>query len=173
MIKLGEKPFYKYCPYCANALILEERGGKIRPVCKRCGFTQYLNPTVGVAVIIMEGEKILLGKRNRDPGKGKWCIPCGHVEWGEDVKEAAIREFREETGLKVKLLSVFDVLSNFHNPEHLTVGVWFMGEVIEGELCAGDDLDDVGFFSIFDLKVELAFPTDKVIIDRLRELFKK
>ena len=173
MVKLGEKPFYKYCPFCASPLVVEERGGRLRPVCKACGFVQYLNPTVGVAVIVLDGDRILLGKRAREPGKGRWCIPCGHVEWGEDVRDAAVREFEEETGLKVELEAVFDVLSNFHNPEHLTVGVWFMGRVVGGKLSAGDDLSDVGFFSVFGPEVELAFPTDEMVIGKLRRLFKK
>ncbi len=173
MPKLGEKPFYKYCPYCSAKLTLKEKGGMLRPVCEACGFVQFLNPTVGVAVIVVEGEKILLGKRNKPPALGKWCIPCGHVEWGEDVREAAKREFLEETGLVVDVGDVFEVLSNFHNPEHLTVGVWFWGNVIGGELRAGDDLSEVKFFSLWDLPKDMAFPTDRMVIDKLRKLFKK
>ena len=63
----------------------------------------FRNPTAGVAVIILEDGKILLGRRSRGRYKGAWCIPCGHVEWGEDVRCAARREFLEETGLEVEL----------------------------------------------------------------------
>ena len=47
-------------------------------------------------------------------GKAKrrgWCIPCGHVEWDEQVKEDAIRETREENGLLVTLDEVLAVQS--------------------------------------------------------------
>ncbi|WP_429162156.1 NUDIX domain-containing protein [Desulfitispora alkaliphila] len=44
------------------------------------------------------------GKRNNSY-KGQWCIPCGHVEWDEDVYEALKRETFEETGLKVEVKS--------------------------------------------------------------------
>ena len=37
------------------------------------------------------------------PWAGRWCIPCGHVDWGEDIREAARREMKEETGLIVEI----------------------------------------------------------------------
>lgn len=48
--------------------------------------------------------EVLLQKRG--PGCpdniGKWCCSCGYLNWGETLKEAAIRELYEETGIKVK-----------------------------------------------------------------------
>lgn len=57
--------------------------------------------TVG-AIITQEANgqtQILLTRRNIDPYKGKWCLPCGHINLNENVKDAVIREVREETGL--------------------------------------------------------------------------
>ncbi len=57
--------------------------------------------TVG-AIIIREFNRqtqILLTKRNHDPFKGKWCLPGGHIDPDENVKDAVIREVKEETGL--------------------------------------------------------------------------
>ncbi len=161
-------PLFRFCPFCGNSLHYKHNNNVLRPLCLQCGYAQYLNPTVGVAVVLVESGKILLGKRNRPPFPGKWCIPCGHVEWGEDVREAAAREFEEETGLKVRILDILDVHSNFHNPKHLTVGLWFLGKRIGGTLKAGDDLDEVAFFPIEKIDVELAFPTDVKVIKRLR-----
>jgi ADP-ribose pyrophosphatase YjhB (NUDIX family) len=89
------------------------------------------------------------------------------VEWGEDIRAAAVREFQEETGLIVKLHEVLAVHSNFHDPERLTVGVWFAGEVTAGDLQAGDDLDAVGFFPLEAPPVPLAFPTDALVVKEL------
>jgi ADP-ribose pyrophosphatase YjhB (NUDIX family) len=120
-----------------------------------------------IKAIIIRNEKILLGKRN-GTYQGKWCIPCGYVEWGEDVYDAVKRELLEETGLIIEPLDVYTVLSNFHNEEQHTVGIWFMAKEGGGELLVGDDLKEVRFFSFDDLP-ELAFPTDRVVLKRLKE----
>ena len=164
-------PFFSFCPYCGSSLSFG--GDPPRPRCGSCGYVQYLNPTVGVAVVLIEGGKILLGKRNRPPFAGLWCIPCGHVEWGEDVREAARREFLEETGLEVEVGEVLEVLSNFHNPLSLTVGVWFWGRRVGGRLRAGDDLDEVGFFPVDRIDVPLAFPTDEKVIKKVKNLLQE
>jgi len=119
-------------------------------------------------VIILKGEEILLVKR-RGSYNGAWCIPCGHVEWDEDIRACARREVREETGLQVELGPVFDVQSNFHDPEQHTVGVWFVGRIVGGRLQAGSDAAEVRFFPLEQLPVNMAFPTDLVVCEKLKE----
>jgi 8-oxo-dGTP diphosphatase len=163
---LPAQPF-RFCPYCASALCAVTRGGRDRPACPRCDFVQYRNPVVGVAVIVRRGTEVLLGRRSGSY-RGQWCIPCGYVEWDEDVREAARREFEEETGLQVRIGRVYTVHTNTHNPHLHTVGIWFEGTVTGGAAVAGDDLDEVGFFDLDRLPDPLAFPTDRLVLDRLR-----
>ncbi|QZY56848.1 NUDIX hydrolase [Crassaminicella profunda] len=155
---------YCYCPKCGGRLI-NKMHDKNRPVCSKCGFIFYQNPVVGVAAIVIKDDKILLGRRTNSY-RGEWCIPCGYVEWDEDVYEAAKREFLEETGLIIDINRVYNVHSNFHNPEKQTVGIWFVAKAIGGNLKADDDLDKVGYF-YFDELPKLAFPTDEKIIHQL------
>ena len=159
---------FRFCPKCGDRLHLKLRGGRQRLACQGCTFIFYRNPAVGVAAILLEDQRILLGRRAGGEYKGAWCIPCGYVEWGEEVREAAHREFLEETGLDVEVGPAYAVHSNFHNPEALTVGIWFQGVVIGGSLRPGDDLNAADYFPLDALPEPLAFPTDRLVLEQLR-----
>lgn len=68
------------------------------------------HPLVGVGALVKEGDSVLLIKRRYDPEKGFWSIPGGVLELGETVREAAQREVLEETGLRVELEELIDVI---------------------------------------------------------------
>ena len=160
---------FLFCPMCRTDLTSKTRGGRPRPHCRECGYVQYRNPVAGVAVICRRGQGILMGRRAAGQSRGgEWCIPCGYVEWGEDIREAAKREMLEETGLIIEVGPVYDVHSNFHDPRSLTVGVWFTGTIVGGTMSASDDVDMVDFFPLDQIPEPLAFPTDVLILDRLR-----
>jgi len=72
---------------------------------------------VGVGVVIICNGRILLEKRKSEPGKGKWSIPGGLVELGEEVEQTVIREVKEETGLEVEKPEHIDVVSNLEMDE--------------------------------------------------------
>ncbi len=159
---------YRFCPCCSGPLTPEVRNGHPRLVCQDCRQILYVNPAVGVAVVVRQGQEILWGRRNAGRYAGHWCIPCGYVEWGEEVRAAARREFQEETGLIVELGPILSVHSNFHDQERLTVGLWFAGQVVGGTLKPGDDLDQVSFYPLSSPPAPLAFPTDEVVLAELR-----
>jgi 8-oxo-dGTP diphosphatase len=58
-------------------------------------------PKVGVGVLIVDGNRILLGKRKNAHGDGSWGPPGGHLEYGESWQQCAQREALEETGLEI------------------------------------------------------------------------
>ncbi|MGD0742630.1 MAG: NUDIX domain-containing protein [Acidimicrobiales bacterium] len=58
-------------------------------------------PSLCVGVVAVEDDALLLVRRRHDPGAGRWSLPGGRVEQGETLREAACREAREETGLRL------------------------------------------------------------------------
>jgi 8-oxo-dGTP diphosphatase len=58
-------------------------------------------PVCAVGAIVIDKGAILLVKRDREPAKGQWSLPGGRVERGESLREAVVREVREETGIDV------------------------------------------------------------------------
>lgn len=165
------QPRGRFCPDCGGALFFDYRGGERKPFCPACGFVRYRNPAVGVAVVLRDAAgRVLLGKRAKGDYAGQWCIPCGYVEWDEDVREAAIREFAEETGLTVTLGKVVAVHSNFHNRDKQTVGIWFDGIAPSGELHPADgELTALEWHDPAQPPQPLAFPTDATVLQQLAD----
>jgi len=69
-------------------------------------------PVVGIGAVIIKEGKIALIKRGNEPSKGKWSIPGGHVELGENLQAAVIRETKEETCLDVDNPRLIDAVDN-------------------------------------------------------------
>ncbi len=69
-------------------------------------------PVVGVGSVIVKDGKLVLIKRGNEPSKGKWSIPGGHVELGECLETAVIRETKEETCLDADNPRLVDVVDN-------------------------------------------------------------
>ena len=56
-----------------------------------------------VGVLVRNGNKCLLCKRNNEGSfPGLWSLPAGKIEKNEKSKDAAIREFKEETDIDLK-----------------------------------------------------------------------
>ena len=146
MLPQDERP-YSYCPLCGGDLELRtlkttEPG---RLVCIQCGFIFYLDPKVAVATIIQDDRKqIVLVKRAIEPGYGKWVMPGGYVDRGEEVKVAAVREAREEVGLDVQLGRLINVYSY---PGRAPVINVYEATILGGCLACDDEGLEARFFT--------------------------
>jgi ADP-ribose pyrophosphatase YjhB (NUDIX family) len=69
------------------------------------------HPFVGVGALVHRGGKILLVKRAKEPNKGRWIIPGGLVELGENLEQAVLREVKEELGFDASIDLMLDVAS--------------------------------------------------------------
>lgn len=136
----------------------------------QCGFRFFENMGVGVAAVINgpTGQVLLVQRGSKQSGAGLWCFPCGYVEWGEDVQDAAAREAREEAGVTVEIGDVVQVAVNRHDLDRPTVGIWFAARLatLQPEPRAGDDAIAVGWFDPAN-PPPLAFPTDASVLAAL------
>jgi len=127
-------------------------------------------PFVGIGAVIVDGDRVVLVKRAHPPIQGQWSIPGGVLEVGELVREAAVREAREETGLIVEpgeLLGVFDRV--LRDPEQRVqyhyVLIDFLCRAVGGELRAASDAVEVRWFKREELPgLNLAEDTQEVIL---------
>jgi 8-oxo-dGTP diphosphatase len=157
---------WRWCPRCRGAL--EHRGDHVG--CAVCDFVSFPNMGVGAAVVVRNarGQVLMVRRSARQFGAGKWCFPCGYVEWGEDIRTAAAREAREEAGIDVAIGEPVHVETNLHQPDRPTVGIWFAATMRDPEATpvAGDDAEAVGWFDPTS-PPSLAFPNDAKLLARL------
>jgi ADP-ribose pyrophosphatase YjhB (NUDIX family) len=105
-------------------------------------------PIPAVGVVVLRGEEVLLIRRGRAPQKGGWSLPGGAQKLGETVRETALREVREETGLSVRLAGLIDVVDSLTpdgdgKPEYHYTLVDFAAHWVAGEAEAGGDAAEV------------------------------
>ncbi|MBM5789588.1 NUDIX domain-containing protein [Candidatus Parcubacteria bacterium] len=76
--------------------------------------TEPQRPRVGLGVVVIRDRKVLVGHRSGSHGEGTWCIPGGHVEFGESWESCARREVREETGLEIEQVQFLGVTDDWN-----------------------------------------------------------
>jgi len=91
--------FFKFCPSCKSTDFTFSNN--VRFHCNACDFTYYHNIAAAVAIVFTFEDKILFTVRNVDPDKGKWDLPGGFIDPGENAEAAACREIKEELGLNI------------------------------------------------------------------------
>jgi len=139
---------------------------------------------IGFGVMIIKNNQVLLGQRHDDSvkadselhGEGTWTMPGGKLEFGEDLKEAAIREMLEETGIELqkenlKFISLTnDIVSDAH---FVTVGFLCREFTGEAKVMEPDEITKWQWFNIDDLPKPMYFPSEKIIKNYLaKEIYK-
>ena len=130
----------------------------------------YLDyPFVGVGIVVWKEDRFLLIRRGKAPRKGEWSIPGGRQEIGETVRETAVREVKEETGLEVAVAGLIDVVDSIRRDAddriefHATL-IDFAAHWLSGEVEAGSDAMAVGWFTLDDLSnLSLWSETERII----------
>jgi len=142
--------------------VLEELGGesKIKEIS-----TRYFKPNVCADIVVnYKGRGIILIQRGNEPFKDKWAFPGGHFDLNDyNLRECAIRELYEETGIKVEVedLKLIKEYADFgRDPRGPTISIAYYVEISEGDIKAGDDAKNIQIFE--EIPNDLAFDHNKM-----------
>jgi 8-oxo-dGTP diphosphatase len=131
---------------------------------------KFPRPSVTTDCIIFsknpENRKVLLIKRKNEPFRNMWAFPGGFIDIQEDLKEAALRELEEESGLTgVSIEQFLTVGTPGRDPRGRTISIIYIGFVDDqaAEIKAGDDASETSWFEINNLP-DLAFDHNLIII---------
>jgi 8-oxo-dGTP diphosphatase len=123
------------------------------------GASKFMNerPVVGVIVVVRRGNRVLLAQRSRGTYLGKWGFPGGHVERGETIIEAGMRELMEETGVAATPRGVFTHLDVIGRDEAGAVAFHYvllavLADWVSGEGVAADDAADLRWITLDEMK---------------------
>lgn len=154
---------------CGGPLAQASIDGRERPRCDGCSFVLYQNPASASCAIVVAERTVCLVKRRIDPYRDHWTLPAGFQEYDESPRETAVREVREECGLDIEILDLFDVLYTTDDARKRGNLAVFLARPVGGSLRAGDDASDVGFFPIDELPQSIGFQNNRRILARLQE----
>jgi len=118
---------------------------------------------VAAAVVVLKHGRVLLVRRVNQPYRGRWTLPAGFVDAGEDPRRAAERECLEETGLTVRAGRVLDVIAGREHDKGADFVVVYTAELVAGALVPGDDADSAEWFELAELP-PLAFRATETVM---------
>jgi len=127
------EPMVRFCSRCGVELTFGQIEGEERDrlACPSCGFVFYVNPRLVVTTLpITDRGEVMLIRRGIAPGYDMWAQPGGFLEIDETVREAAVRETLEETGLQIEPLEIIGLYSRV---QAAVVVVAYEARIVGGE----------------------------------------
>ena len=93
----------------------------------------------------MDGGRLLMVRRGREPGLGKWSVPGGHLEQGETIAQAVARELAEETGVQAVCEGLVGWAERIGPGYHFVILNFWARVLPDQEPTPGDDADDAAW----------------------------
>ena len=109
-------------------------------------------PEVCVGAVAVAGDRLLLVRRGRDPGRGHWSIPGGRVEAGESLAEAAVRELVEETGVVGTCGALLGVAERRGDGHHFVILDYLVEVADPIPPVPGTDADEAAWVPLVDVR---------------------
>ena len=106
-------------------------------------------PEVIAGVVVEDKGRFLLVCEGTGSARGKWNLPAGHVEPGESLAAAAVRECEEETGYRVEIVRL---LGRFRESVTGKEQHAFLARIVSGALRVSEEQLDVRWFSREDVE---------------------
>ncbi len=166
--------FFKFCPNCATE---NPDSGAVPFQCSECGFAQFFGPVAAVGGLICNDQnQLLLVRRARNPGKGKWGLPGGFVDRDESIEQALAREVLEETSLQLVHSQYLMSHPNQYNHRGVVarvIDLFFTCQVDESDpiSLAEDELDYHEWVRPTDAHLQqMAFPSNRLAIEHWMSL---
>ncbi|MCC6551395.1 MAG: NUDIX domain-containing protein [Polyangiaceae bacterium] len=153
-----------FCPSCGAPV--EAVGGSAGR-CAGCGRSVFAGSKPAAGVFIERGGRLLLIRRCEDPGRGRWDVPGGFLDEGEDPEEGARREIREELDLDLGRIDLLFVAVNRWGAIAV-LDVLYRAVTTEHDPLPGSGAAEHAWFAPDELPEDLAFPWTGRLIERWR-----
>ncbi|UCD04138.1 MAG: nicotinamide-nucleotide adenylyltransferase [Candidatus Woesearchaeota archaeon] len=164
LLSKRNKEWKEYVPEGVK-YVIEERFGEERMVYLSENY-KHPKPSLSVDAIIKYDGGLVFVKRKIAPYKGMIALPGGHVDLGENIEKAVIREVEEETGLKFKVNGLLGVYSELgRDPRGYYATTVFYGQG-SGKLRPGDDASEV--YILKNVPKKMAFDHGKILEDYIK-----
>lgn len=159
-----------HCRQCGSTVehrVPDDGDTRVRAICPQCGTVHYENPLNVVGTVPywgVQGEQVLLCRRNIEPRWGKWTLPAGFMELGESTADGALRETIEEAGAEVAMEGLFTVLNVVRVGQ---VHMYYRARLLSDRFEPGHETLEARLFVEADIPwEELAFRTVKETLER-------
>ncbi len=154
-----------FCSSCGSKTETQLIARQRLSVCTACDRIFFRNPKVVVTALLENQGRVLLVRRDIEPGRGLWGLPGGFVDWDEHPEQAMVRECSEEIRVRVEPIELQGVEHVITADDEGIVILPYRARLLSGNPAAGDEVQQVGWFDPGGLP-PLAFSSHRKILQR-------